>query len=141
MGYALIVGILVIAGVYLNKFPPPSQLGDINGDGFDELGASVWRKANFGSSKPFWVEVNDTSYKNHFYVYEKKNGSFKPLWMSSNLEEPNCWFKFFDIDNDKKDELVVGEGSYVDQPMCKVYKIGIWDWSGWGFFKQAEIRF
>lgn len=140
VGYTLAVGVLIVIGYYLNKSPLSSQVGDINGDGVQELAINVWRRGNFGSSKPFWVKENDMSYKNHLYVYEKKMGVYKPLWVSSNLEEPNCWFGFYDVDKDKKDELIVGEGSYLDQPVCKVHKIGIWDWSGWGFFKQTEIK-
>ena len=57
----------------------------------------------------------------------------KPLWQSSNLEAPNCEFLFSDIDGDKKQELIVIEGEYNNEYVCRGKYLALWRWNGWGF--------
>lgn len=60
---------------------------DIDRDGSTELLLLVWRRGNYGSSRPFWVERNDTRWSQHIFIYDydPPSGSFVPLWMSSQL--------------------------------------------------------
>lgn len=108
-------------------------LADANNDGEMELNISVWKPGNFGSSKPFWVEKNDESVKNHFFVYRMTDDKFQPLWHSSNLEFPNTRFSFFDIDDDKKNELIVSESKYKREKECAKNYLAVWRWNEWGF--------
>lgn len=108
-------------------------LADANNDGMVELNISVWKPGNYGSSKPFWVEKNDESVKNHFFVYHMADDKFQPVWHSSNLEFPNTRFSFFDINNDKENELVVNEGRYKSDSKCIKNYLAIWRWNEWGF--------
>jgi poly-gamma-glutamate synthesis protein (capsule biosynthesis protein) len=111
-------------------------LADSNNDGIKEINLSLWKAGNFGSSKPFWVEENDMSIKNHFFVLRFKNGAVEEVWGSSNLSEPNCEFKIVDIDNDEENELVVIEGDYSEDFKCNGNYVAVWEWNDWGFSNQ-----
>lgn len=107
-------------------------LGDANNDGVSDLNLSVWKPGNFGDLMPFWVEENDMSVKNHFFIYDLKDGKMRPVWQSSNLTAPNCRLDLADTDLDGKNELVVIEGDYAD-PACQGRYVAVWKWKEWGF--------
>jgi len=111
-------------------------LADSNNDGIVDINLSLWKSGNFGTSKPFWVEENDMSVKNHFFVLDFINGSIKQVWGSSNLGEPNCEFKIADIDNDGKNDLIVIEGDYLQKPKCNGNYVAVWKWNDWGFSNE-----
>lgn len=111
-------------------------VGDSNHDGQLELNIALWRAGNFGPSKPFWVEENDASVRQHLFVIKYENGEFRPLWGSSNLEQPNCLLNLKDVDNDGYQELIVAEGNYKDMPACQPEKIAVWRWNNWGFANE-----
>ncbi|HNW09314.1 MAG TPA: hypothetical protein PK412_01520 [bacterium] len=108
-------------------------LADSNNDNVQEINVSLWKAGSFGSSKPFWVEENDMSIKNHFFILGFLNGEIRQLWGSSNLAEPNCEFKIADVDGDGKNDLVVIEGDYSQQSNCHGNYVAVWEWNGWGF--------
>ncbi|NLW25384.1 MAG: hypothetical protein GXY91_09160 [Clostridia bacterium] len=105
-------------------------LGDINNDGIQEASLLVWKEGSFGPYRPFWVEEEDNSVKNHLYIYKLKEGKIKPVWQSSNLDRPNYSGTLVDFDGDGEMELLVVEGSYTD---FKLRKMTLWKWNGWGF--------
>jgi len=111
-------------------------LADSNNDGVLDINLSLWKAGSFGSSKPFWIEKNDMSVKNHFFVLDLLNGAIKQIWGSSNLSEPNCEFKITDIDDDGKNDLVVIEGDYSQKPKCTGNYIAVWKWNNWGFSNE-----
>lgn len=59
--------------------------GDIDRDGDTELLLLVWRRGNYGPSKPIWVRHNDTRWSQHIFIYNRQGDSFAPQWMSSQL--------------------------------------------------------
>ncbi|MBO8128633.1 MAG: VCBS repeat-containing protein [Peptococcaceae bacterium] len=105
-------------------------LGDANNDGIPDLNLLVWKAGSFGPCKPFWIKQEDRSIKNHFFIFDLVDGSFKPVWQSSNLDRPNYAVILKDLDEDGENELIAVEGSYTDS---KVKRITIWKWNGWGF--------
>ncbi|MFH1601973.1 MAG: hypothetical protein ABIB61_03405 [Candidatus Shapirobacteria bacterium] len=109
---------------------------DSNNDGVLDINLSLWKPGNFGTSRPFWVEENDMSVKNHFFVLDFINGSTKQIWGSSSLSEPNCEFQIADIDNDGKNDLIVIEGDYSQKPDCNGNYLAVWKWNGWGFSNE-----
>jgi len=111
-------------------------LADANNDGVTDINMSVWKRGNYGSSRPFWVKENDMSIKNHFFVFDFLKGAVRPVRQSSNLEAPNCDFTFADIDSDGKNDLVVIEGKYTRNFKCVGNYIAIWKWNGWGFSNE-----
>jgi len=115
-------------------------LADSNNDGMINLNLSLWRSGSFGTSKPFWIEENDMSVNNHFFVLTLNDGLIKQIWGSSRLTEPNCAFKIADVDNDEKNELVVIEGDYVQKPDCIGHFVAIWKWNGWGFSNEWRSK-
>lgn len=58
---------------------------DIDRDGSTELLLLVWRRGNYGPSKPFWVKRNDTNWSQHIFIYNRQGETFVPQWMSSQL--------------------------------------------------------
>lgn len=113
-------------------------LADSTNDGITDINLSVWRAGNFGSSKPFWVEKNDMSTKNHFFIFDFRDGRVQPIWQSSNLEVPNCHFIISDVNGDGKNELKAFEGDYLQSPECIPNTISLWGWNGWGFSKISS---
>ena len=111
------------------------NFNDSNNDGIVDINLSLWKPGNFGKSKPFWVEENDMSIKNHFFILDLIGNSIKEVWGSSNLSNPNCEFKFADIDNDKENELIVVEGDYLEEK-CNGNFVAVWKWNGWGFSNE-----
>lgn len=105
-------------------------LGDANNDGVLELNLLVWKEGSFGPYKPFWVEEEDLSVKNHLFIFKPEKGSFKPVWQSSNLDQPNYRAALIGINGDGENELVALEGSYTDP---KRTEVTLWKWNGWGF--------
>jgi poly-gamma-glutamate synthesis protein (capsule biosynthesis protein) len=112
-------------------------LADSTNDGLKDINLSVWKAGDYGPSKPFWVEKNNPSVKNHFFVFDLINGEIKSVWQSSNLDAPNCKFDFSDLNHDGKNELVVIEGSYsLDNTKCNGEYAAVWQWNGWGFANE-----
>ena len=58
---------------------------DVNGDGLPELVMLVWRRGNYGSSRPFWETGTDLRMTQHLYVIGLRNGTMRPVWMSHEL--------------------------------------------------------
>jgi hypothetical protein len=115
-------------------------LGDIDNDGSNNLVISLWKKGSFGEIKPFWFQGKDNSYKNHLFVLELIDNTFKSVWCSSNLDHPIISFAISDVDGDGLNELVVQEGKYrrikgeyyaLDKRAAP--KTVIWQWQEWGF--------
>ncbi len=107
-------------------------IGDATNNGKPELNLSVWKEGSFGPYKPFWVKEEDTSVKNHLFIFQFEKNEFKPVWQSSNLDCPIRHAALIDLNGDGENELVVKEGSYTDP---KKYEITLWKWNGWGFSK------
>ncbi len=111
-------------------------IADATYDGQLNLVLSLWKKGDYGPSQPFWETENDTSIKNHLFVYEYSNHQLQQVWGSSNLSRPNCEIAFNDIDQDGQQELLVIEGSYADSDNCHGTHVAIWQWNQWGFFNE-----
>lgn len=111
-------------------------LADTNNNGEVNINLSLWKTSSFGSSKPFWLEENDTSIKNHFFVLRLEDNQVSQVWGSSNLSDPNCEFIIADINSDGQNELLVTEGYYQEDLNCKGQYLAIWSWNGWGFSNE-----
>jgi len=105
-------------------------LGDATNDGLPELNLLVWKTGSFGRHRPFWLEEEDTSVKNHLFIFKLAAGSLKPVWQSSNLDRPNYRADLVDLNDDGANELLIIEGSYTD-PASRT--VTLWQWNGWGF--------
>ncbi len=119
-------------------------LADSNNDGVIDLNLSVWKSGNFGTSKPFWIEENDPSIENHFFVLDLRNDQIKPVWQSSSLAVPNCEFLIADVNGDGQNELIVIEGRYDRLNECEGKHLAVWKWNQWGFFndwRSSEGKF
>lgn len=108
-------------------------LADSTNDGIADINLSIWKSGSFGRSKPFWIKQDDPSIKNHFFIFDWKNGKIQPVWQSSNLDAPNCQILVDDINADGENELIVLEGDYADAPDCKGKYVAVWKWGEWGF--------
>lgn len=108
-------------------------LADADNDGEMNINLSLWKMGSFGSSKPFWLEENDMSIKNHFFVLRHADNRVLQVWSSSNLTNPNCEFIIKDLNNDGQNDLVVIEGEYLEDLQCIGKYIAVWSWNGWGF--------
>jgi len=108
-------------------------VADITDNQKSEIALIVWKKGSFGKDLPFWIEKNDQDIKNHLFIFSLKNNTLEPVWQSSALDKPNCQLLIQDLNNDKKNELIVIEGKYQNNTSCKGRYVAIWQWNGWGF--------
>lgn len=109
-------------------------LGDANNDGVPDLNLSVWKQGSFGPQRPFWVDREDGSIRNHLFIFDLVGGSLKPVWQSSNLDRPNYEMTIEDFDGDGRNELVALEGDYEDPG---IRRTSVWRWNGWGFSRVS----
>lgn len=58
---------------------------DVTGDGTSELLMLVWRRGNYGSSRPFWETGRDLRMTEHLYVFGMRDGVLVPVWMGHEL--------------------------------------------------------
>lgn len=111
-------------------------LADSTNDGEINLNVSLWKAWSFGSRRPFWVEEDDPSVKNHLFVFALRRGRMRPVWSSSNLAAPIWSFAFADVDNDSRNELVLVEGSYCEGREWLGDYVTVWRWGSWGFVNK-----
>jgi len=113
-------------------------IGDIDGDGRDDLAISLWRRGSFGRHKPFWHTEADDAFQNHLFIYHMREGVLRPMWCSSALRKP---IASLSIDQGEQGPtLTVWEGQY-KKPYGKTYALDethgyeelTWRWSEWGF--------
>lgn len=90
-------------------------LDDVTNDGGTKLVISLWKVGSFGAIKPFWHDGEDDSYKNHLFIYKFKEKAFRPVWCSSDLDNPIISFEIKDINGDGLNEVIVKEGVYLSQ--------------------------
>lgn len=102
---------------------------DFDNDNKPEIALSLWKKGNFGNSKPFWIKENDDSYKMHLFLYKYENGKIKPFWHSSNLARQNL--KLFPINKG----FIAIEKSYENF----LFSISMPIWKSWGFEIEKQI--
>jgi poly-gamma-glutamate synthesis protein (capsule biosynthesis protein) len=114
-------------------------LGDVDNDGTVNLVLTLWKTGSFGSIKPFWQTAEDTSYKNHLFVYRLQNKAMKQVWCSSDLDRPIVSFTIRDVDGDGP-SLVVEEGKYRNISGERYaldtkapVRTTVWRWDEWGF--------
>lgn len=61
---------------------------DVNNDGSQELVLLLWKQGNYGSSRPFWANKEDTIWSSHLFVYTLIGERAKQIWCSSALSPP-----------------------------------------------------
>ena len=97
---------------------------DLTENGKTEILMLVWKKGSFGTSKPFWIERDDTGWSQHIFVFECREGKIEPLWMSSDLGmEVREWR----TDEEKRLHLISVKGTET-----------VWAWDSWGFTLVGE---
>ncbi len=99
---------------------------DIDGDGAQELLLLCWKQGRFGSSRPFWIESDETDWSQHLFVYEYDRESVRAQWMSS--------YMGVDAAELSAEELSGGRqpawGLRIADPDGNVSR---WVWDSWGF--------
>lgn len=96
---------------------------DIDRDGSTELVLLVWRRGNYGSSKPFWVKRNDTNWSQHIFIYDWRDNTFLPQWMSSQLRPQVARWALHD---DNQLFILTPDGTET-----------LWQWGQWGLVRTA----
>lgn len=92
-------------------------VGDIDGDGIDDISVGVYKKSLFHpvmARRPF--------------IYSFNNSSLQPKWRGSRLSKPFTDYIFYDIDGDNVDEIVAIEFLQSGDKVINTYK-----WKGFGF--------
>lgn len=102
--------------------PMKVQLGDINGDGVNEVAVCVYKTAKFHpvmAKRPFFFDLVE--------------GNLIPVWLGSRLSRPFDDYILYDINADSFDEVISIERLESGQRVLAVY-----GWKGFGFEMLAE---
>lgn len=97
--------------------PIKVQLGDVNGDGVNEIAICVYKTAKFHpvmAKRPFFFNLVD--------------GNLIPVWLGSRLSRPFDDYVLYDIDADAVDEIIS-----VEQLENGKRVIAVYNWKGFGF--------
>ncbi|MBQ1840221.1 MAG: VCBS repeat-containing protein [Atopobiaceae bacterium] len=62
-------------------------VADVTRDGRPELVMLLWRRGNYGNSRPFWERGMDLRMTQHVYVVGLEDGAMQPVWMGHELGE------------------------------------------------------
>ena len=116
------------------------RLGDVDGDGMQDVLFTLWKSYRFGAAKPARMENKDDSVRNHLFLYTVMPGYVKEVWCSSALPRP---IYSFELDPSGPVTPVSSgmllrteEGAYqedyarTESVACKYV------WQGWGFFPE-----
>lgn len=99
-------------------------IGDIDGDGKDEVSVGMYKKSPFHqvmAKRPF--------------IYSFENGRLEPKWRGSRLSKPFTDYDFYDIDGDSIDEIISVEILESNRKIINTYK-----WKGFGFEGYLESK-
>ncbi len=102
--------------------PLKVQLGDVNGDGINEIAVCVYKTAEFHpimAKRPFFFNLVD--------------GNLVPMWLGSRLSRPFDDYVLRDIDSDDIDEIVS-----VEQLEDGKRALAAYDWRDFGFELLAQ---
>ena len=59
---------------------------DLDQDGEEEILMLIWNHMDYGDYHPFWEEKDEKTLREHVYIYNFRDGTMKPNWMSSFLD-------------------------------------------------------
>lgn len=92
---------LYVGGSAVQRYETPSSwqvmdalVCDVDGDGKQELATLVWRRGNYGSSRPFWDTGFDPRMTEHLYLLCLRDGQMEPFWMGHDLGREVTSFSF-----------------------------------------------
>ncbi|MGE4483810.1 MAG: hypothetical protein AB7C97_01720 [Oscillospiraceae bacterium] len=97
--------------------PIKVQLGDVNGDGVNEVAVCVYKTTKFYpimAKRPFFFDLVE--------------GNLIPVWLGSRLSRPFDDYILYDIDADTVDEVISIEQLENGERVLAVY-----NWKGFGF--------
>ena len=100
-------------------------VGDVTGDGLDDLAMIVWRRGNYGTSRPFWDTGIDLRMTQHLYVMGLREGTMHPVWMSHELGD-DLQVESVSCPAPGQVELVTRQGAR-----------STWEWNTFGFWRDV----
>lgn len=99
---------------------------DIDHDEEAELLLLCWRRGRYGSSRPFWVEEDETSWSQHIFIYDwTEERGIWPIWMASDIRMDAVTWQF-----DALRRLVITDREGRERA---------WDWVSWGL-QEIELK-
>jgi hypothetical protein len=102
--------------------PMKVQIGDVTGDGVDEVAICVYKTTKFHpelDKRPFFFDLVD--------------GNLIPVWLGSRLSRPFDDYILYDIDDDAIDEMIS-----IEQLESGRRVIAIYNWRDFGFEMLTE---
>ncbi|WP_052636440.1 hypothetical protein [Peptoclostridium litorale] len=101
--------------------PHDINTSDVDGDGIFEISITMYKKTRF---HPVMAERP--------YIYYWSEDSINPMWRGSRLSRPFSEYLFYDLDGDKREELIAIEYLENGSQLLNAYS-----WKGFGFESTA----
>ncbi|SMC34466.1 hypothetical protein [Papillibacter cinnamivorans] len=104
--------------------PMKVQLGDVNGDGINEVSICVYKTTKFHpvlAKRPFFFDL--------------KNGNLIPFWLGSRLSRPFDDYILRDLDGDGADEIIS-----IEELENGGRVLALYNWRGFGFEMLTESK-
>lgn len=107
-----------------NMNPWEIKIADVNGDGIQEIGITMYKKTRF---HPVLA--------NRPYIYFWNENEIAPYWRGSRLSRPFSQYGYKDVNNDGRDELIAVEYLKNGKEVIHVYA-----WKGFGFESIGQSK-
>jgi len=118
------------------------RLGDVDGDGRQDVVFTLWKSYRFGNVFPARMENDDETVRNHLFLYTVISGYMKPVWCSSALPRPICGFgldpfgKVTPVNSGML--LITEEGEYTEDFSRTETVTYVYAWQKWGFVEVTD---
>ncbi len=104
-------------------------VGDLDGDGYDEIILLLWKRGSYGTSHPYWQKNDLHRFSQHLFIYTLRGGEITPWWFSSAIGIRAADISLTAHPDGKRQMVCIKDSEG---------KESCWYWHGFGLAKMEE---
>ena len=104
-------------------------VGDLDGDGYDEIILLLWKRGSYGTSHPYWQKNDLYRFSQHIFIYTLRDGQITPWWFSSAIGVRAADISLTAHPDGKRQMVCIKDSEG---------KESCWYWHGFGLAKMEE---